>query len=397
MLTLVSIDTTPNPNSMKLNLKGLLEISGAFTHENQDLASNEVKKLLCIEGIQSVFVSVNFLTINRDPRIDWQRILESVRRIFEYPPEDDAASSVETQRQVAEKQGQIQVLVQTFRDIPIQVKVTDGISEERVGLPAYFGSAVQELQFHFGSDYLKERHWADWGIRYGSLSEVGHEVAEEIENMLDEATLDRQKQRLLDGALETPELKTLDETSTTRFDSPDWNERLRIVQQLKASEASLPLLTQALHDEKPQIRRWAAAKLSGVKNAESVEALCDALLNDSNVGVRRTAGDSLSDIGDISAQEAVCKALTDPNKLVRWRAARFLAEVGDETALPYLEKASEDEAHEVRLEIEAAINHIQQGSNALGPVWKLMSQNTTGFEQGTVEGIHKKNSPTKSI
>ena len=79
--------------------------------------------------------------------------------------------AVDDHRRAAEIQGQAQVLVQTFRDIPIQVKVTDGVNEERVGLPERFGHAARELQAHFGADYLKERHWADRGVRYGTLAE----------------------------------------------------------------------------------------------------------------------------------------------------------------------------------------------------------------------------------
>jgi HEAT repeat protein len=202
-------------------------------------------------------------------------------------------------------------------------------------------------------------------------------VTEEIESLWDEAKLN-QKKLLALGQLSEPEVvqpivKAVD-TSTLKLDSPDWHERFQAVQQLDASNDTLPHFIMALRDEKPQIRRWAAAKLAGVKSVESVEALSQALLNDSNVGVRRTAGDSLSDIGDITAQPAICQALSDPNKLVRWRAARFLAETGTEAALPYLENAKGDSEYEVRLEVEAAMNHITEGSKAALPVWKLMAQ-----------------------
>jgi HEAT repeat protein len=94
------------------------------------------------------------------------------------------------------------------------------------------------------------------------------------------------------------------------------------------------------------------------------------LLNDDSVGVRRTAGDALSDLGDASAQGAVCKALGDANKLVRWRAARFLAELGDENAVPFLQGASEDSEFEVRLEIQAALARIAGGKEGSVPAWK---------------------------
>ncbi len=375
-MTLVSIDTTPNPNSMKLNLSNVHGISGTFTQETADSAPQVIQPLLDIKGIVSVYATADFLTLNRDARVDWQSILKAAKQVFA-EQEQSTRPAIETQRQGVEPVGQVKVLVQTFRQIPIQVKATDGVMEARVALPARFGDTARELQAYFGVDYLKERYWADWGVRYGGLSEVAQEVAEEIESLLDESQLAQQKNQAF--AKETEPIKSqptihLRNESTFKLDSVHWEERFQALQALAATEDTLALLMKALQDEKPQIRRWTAAKLAGVKTAQSVAVLCQALLNDSNVGVRRTAGDSLSDIGDVSAQRAMCQALSDPNKLVRWRAARFLAEVGTETALPDLEKAKDDPEYEVRLEVEAAINHITQGSKAAMPVWKLMTQ-----------------------
>lgn len=371
MMTLVSVDTTPNPNSMKYNLSEPLGMTATFTAENAAAAPPFVQELLAIQGVNSVFCTASFVTLNRDPRTDWPAIMDAARRVFE--SKRNSATAIEDQRDAVEKQGQVEVLVQTFRDIPIQVKVTDGINEERIGLPERFGEAARELQTHFGGDYLKERHWAEWGVRYGSLEEVAREVAEEIEARMDEDRLNQRKRQAMGKTTEaTPKVDS--EPENLNPGSSDWYERFLAVQQLEATDKNLPLFIQALHDEKPQIRRWTAARLAGVKTPESVEALSDALLNDSNVGVRRTAGDSLSDIGDVSAQGAVCQALKDKNKLVRWRAARFLAEVGTKEALPALEQAKDDPEYEVRLEVEAAIHYIREGFDAPLPVWKLMSQ-----------------------
>jgi hypothetical protein len=377
MITLISIETTPNPNSMKLNLGETLTTTRTYTAAEKASAPPIVQQLLQIEGVISIFGTASFLTLNRDPRVDWQAILASAQGIFsgEVPE-----AGMEEQRRAAERQGQVQVWVQTFRKIPIQVKVTEGISEERTGLPERFGTAARELQAHLGADYLKERYWADWGMRYGILTEVVQEVAEEIESLLDTAGLEREKQLALGETPSFSQSQTPPETIRKNLESRDWQERFQAVQQLSASEENLSLLVKALQDEKPQIRRWTAAKLAGIKTSESVQALCMAMLNDSSVGVRRTAGDSLSDIGDVSAQAAACQALGDNNKLVRWRAARLLAEIGTEEALPKLEKAQNDSEYEVRLEVAAAIAHIQAGSKAALPVWKLMAQENHGLQ-----------------
>lgn len=373
---LISIETTPNPNSMKLNLNESLALVGTFRLENQAEAPVLVRKLLTISGVQSVFVSDDFLTLNRDPRADWQSVLNAAQEMVSEGFDGDVKPVGLEQNQLqGDSLGEIRVLVQTFRDIPIQVKVTDGNSEQRVGLPAYFGTAARELQGHFGADYLKERHWVDWGARYGTLAEIAQEVSDEIEGLLDEPMIERQKTLALENISQASHSQALVMDKQAYLEITDWHQRLRFIQALDAVEDHLPLLIVALKDEQPQIRRWTAAKLASVKTGESVKALCESLLNDSNVGVRRTAGDSLSDIGDAAAEQAVCQALKDSNKLVRWRAARFLTELGTEFALPFLEAARQEQEYEVRLEVEAAMNRIREGTAAPLPVWKQMSQN----------------------
>jgi Virulence factor/Scaffold protein Nfu/NifU N terminal/HEAT repeats len=391
MLTLISIETTPNPNSMKLNISEALERTGTYTTASKLAAPPVVQELLAINGIVSIFGAASFLTLNRDPRHDWEKILEAARNVFSgttataaATEPDDPQTQLAEQRLAAEKQGQVQVWVQTFRQIPIQVKVSDGIQEERIGLADRFGQTARELQAHLAADYLKERFWADGGIRYGISKDIAREVAEEIEVVWPPERLEAEKQRLLGQAptaLETSDASSgsdmardTSESLLKALDSLEWQERFQALQQLNASEKTLPLLIKRLADTKPQIRRWTAAKLAGVKTLESVQVLCQAMLTDSDVGVRRTAGDSLSDIGDVAAEPAACQALTDKNKLVRWRAARLLAEFGTQTALPALESAKHDSHYEVRLEVEMAIAHIQGGSKAAMPVWKLMAQ-----------------------
>jgi HEAT repeat protein len=68
------------------------------------------------------------------------------------------------------------------------------------------------------------------------------------------------------------------------------------------------------------------------------------------------------------------QALGDPNKLVRWRAARFLYEVGDESALPALRKAQGDPEFEVDMQIRLALERIEGGHEAAGTVWQQMTR-----------------------
>ncbi len=74
----------------------------------------------------------------------------------------------------------------------------------------------------------------------------------------------------------------------------------------------------------------------------------------------------------------MAEALKDSNKLVRWRAARFLYEVGDERALPALREAQDDPEFEVDMQIKMAITRIESGEEASGTVWQQMTRSIIG-------------------
>jgi HEAT repeat protein len=233
--------------------------------------------------------------------------------------------------------GQVKVLVQTFRGVPIQVKTSDGRAEKRVALLARFVDAAKQIQTATGANYLKDRYWAEHGHRYGTVDEVAAQVAEEIEAVKDAAALAHVVAAAAGpvevSGLENPAARA--ERAKSDLASDDWHRRYRALQELGANEEVIDHLALALKDPEVQVRRFAAALLGGTGSPKAVPTLCEAL-SDPSVGVRRTAGDSLSDIGDPAAQESMCGALSDASKLVRWRAARYLAEVGTELALPHL-------------------------------------------------------------
>ncbi len=105
-----------------------------------------------------------------------------------------------SQRQAAEKDGQVSVFVQTFRTIPIQVKVVGGNDEHRLSLGMRFNEVAMRIQDATGSDFLKERYWAVAGVRYGTVVEVAQEVFEEITGVIDEKALIEMEQKALGKA-----------------------------------------------------------------------------------------------------------------------------------------------------------------------------------------------------
>jgi len=291
--------------------------------------------------------------------------------------EKSAEQLPQAERLDAEKSGQVSVVVQTFKGIPIQVKVLGQGTEKRVALAERFAAAARNVQNETSADFLKERYWADWGVRYGEPDEIAAQVADEIEGTLDDQSL----KHLCDAATgksSTEAAPASRQEQEAKLASSDWHVRLRTVQELRLEEGDIPLLERALLDDQMQVRRFAAAGLGATGSSKAVAPLCRALLNDVAVAVRRTAGDALSDIGDVAAEEDVCKALSDENKLVRWRACRFLSEVGTKNAVPALEAVLQDGEFEVRLEAEAAIDRILKGDKGLAPVWKRMHEDASG-------------------
>lgn len=101
-------------------------------------------------------------------------------------------------------------------------------------------------------------------------------------------------------------------------------------------------------------------------------------LLDRSVSVRRTAGDCLSDVGDPAAMFVMIKSLKDSSKLVRWRAAMFLFELGDESAIPALKAAEDDPEFEVAMQARLALERIEGGEEAKGSVWKQMTESRKG-------------------
>ena len=363
-----SVETTPNPNSMKLNFHDPLGKTCTYTDAQDNEAPEFVVQLLKIDGVNSVFVCNDFITLIRKPTSDWQPIVEKATALFgetdssnlELPDfSDDEPTEI-----------QVQVFIQTFRAVPIQVKVVGAGGEAREALPARFNEAAMKIQEKTGADFLKERFWDERSTRYGVPVEIAREVADEITGLIDENTLEEivLKESGQTGLQTSAKIKSHD------LDSGSWHERLGAVQFLSESNAPVSKLIEAASDPHPQVRRLVAAALGMTESSEAVPVLSKMFVEDEHVGVRRTAGDALSDIGDPEAEKEVVKALFDKNKLVRWRAARFLFEVGTEFALPYLEKASRDKEYEVKLEVKAALDRITRGDKESLPVWKQMAK-----------------------
>lgn len=372
-LKIKAIEPTPSPNTMKIILNQELPMgkSHNYKKENSSEAPPVIQSILTIEGIKGVYHVSDFIAVERNAKYDWKELLLKVRQAFG----ESSIDSVNPEIVLDEHFGEIKVEIQMFKDIPLQVKLTDGSTEKRFGMPDYFLKARERAQLP-EENYILLRKWLQQGVRYGEFDQIGQEVVEELiaaypvdrlEDLVKKAVQkDLIKEQKL--TLQRRKLKAED------LDNPDWRIRYQLLEQMDDPELDdLPVLKKALTDEKPSIRRLATVYLGMIKEPVVLPSLYKAL-KDKTVTVRRTAGDCLSDLGFPEAQDEMIDALTDESKLVRWRAAMFLYEVGNEKALPSLKPAENDPEFEVSMQIKMAIERIEGGEAAKGSVWKQMTE-----------------------
>ncbi|OUM92288.1 MAG: virulence factor [Caldibacillus debilis] len=367
-MKIVRIEPTPSPNTMKVILDEELPRGerNNYKKETMDQAPEKIKAILAIEGVKGVYHVADFLAVERNPKHEWPAILAEIREIF---GEAEAASGGK-EPAPAEKFGAVQVFVQYFKGIPMQVKLIDAAEERRYGLPEIFAKAATEAQLP-GDNIVLLRKWVEKGVRYGDFDEIGRTVVEELQAAYPEERLEELVKKA--KGMETYRPKYI-KLVPEMLDHPDWRERYRLLEQMaEPSLEDLPVLRKALADEKPSIRRLAVVYLGMIKDKAVLPYIYEAL-KDKNVAVRRTAGDCLSDLGYAEAQDAMIEALKDPSKLVRWRAAMFLYETGDERALPALQEAENDPEFEVALQVKMAIERIRGGQEGPGSVWKRMTE-----------------------
>jgi hypothetical protein len=374
LMRILAIEPTPNPNNMKLVLDTALPDGESLNigRANRQGAPAYMQRLMDIPGVKSLYQVADFMAVERLPTADWQSLLQSVRNVIEG---DETHGQTQPEGEIASGFGEVHVLIQTFRALPMQIKLVSGLEQVRVALPQRFADAATRA-VGASKDLLTQRRWESRGTRYGELAEVGQAVVEEIDAAYDQERLERLVVAALQpGLWQAPELATLSpEEVSELLRAKDWRARYAAFDRLELTAAAMAVIERALADQHSSIRRLAVVYLGALNLPNSVPLLIQAL-SDQAAAVRRAAGDCLSDLGDPGAIPAMAAALSDPSKLVRWRAARYLYEVGDSSALPALRSVSEQDAFEVRLQAGLAIERIEGGKEAPEPVWRQMTRN----------------------
>jgi len=124
---------------------------------------------------------------------------------------------------------------------------------------------------------------------------------------------------------------------------------------VKIGPPAVEALTVALHNPNKDVRFNAARALGEIRDPRAVESILD-LLGDTNRTVRLAAARALGYIKDPRAVEPLSHALNDRTRMVRNYIAWALGEMGDERAVPALQKAYKHALMEGDLSGQFAIN-----------------------------------------
>ncbi|PSO48306.1 MAG: PBS lyase [Cyanobacteria bacterium SW_9_44_58] len=394
-MKLSSLETTPNPHCMKLNLDEAiadkpLTLKPRETSQQAPSAIERssvpeaIAQLVDIDGVREAFLSSNFVALIRQSQADWEPILSQAAKILGVADNADTELLSQSQPDTSSEEessknlGEVELAVLYFRGIPTQVRAIGEDAQKRVAMPDRFNEAMQRVVEATGANYVMERHWEPYASRYGEPEEVANMVAEEVASLIDEADLQEIEKKAKEGNQTETATQQTTETAALLEQlkySDHWKDRLKAIQKLEINDETFPAVVDALNDNRSTIRRWASALLGASETSQAVEPLSQAVLHDPSVIVRRTAGDSLSDLGDPQGIPTMCQALQDPSKLMRWRAARFLYETGDDSAIAPLETAKDQEGEfDVRLEMSAALDRISRGEERQLPMWMRLSQ-----------------------
>ena len=71
----VQTEVTPNPNSLKFLPGKKVSNSGPYEIVNKDQINNElIKNILSVNGVESVFLGQDFISVNKNDQINWDEI-----------------------------------------------------------------------------------------------------------------------------------------------------------------------------------------------------------------------------------------------------------------------------------------------------------------------------------
>ena len=83
-MKIISIEATPNPNSMRVVFDTELPSGTSHNYRKNDAetASEPAASLLKLDGIKGIYHVMNFMAIEKDSDVEWEGILTNIEAII---------------------------------------------------------------------------------------------------------------------------------------------------------------------------------------------------------------------------------------------------------------------------------------------------------------------------
>ena len=83
-MKIVSIEQTPNPNSMRIVLDTELPSGTSNNYKKSDAgtADEPISSLLNIDGINGIYHVMNFMAVEKSGDVEWEDILAEVQAVI---------------------------------------------------------------------------------------------------------------------------------------------------------------------------------------------------------------------------------------------------------------------------------------------------------------------------
>lgn len=83
-MEIINIATTPNPNTMKIDLN----IDSGDNKPNTYTKVKEgqpdfINAVLDVEGVKSIFQAMNFISVDKNSEVDWDKLLPNITKALE--------------------------------------------------------------------------------------------------------------------------------------------------------------------------------------------------------------------------------------------------------------------------------------------------------------------------
>lgn len=83
-MEIINIATTPNPNTMKIDLN----IDSGDNKPNTYTKLKEgqpdfINAVLDVEGVKSIFQAMNFISVDKNSEVDWDTLLPNITKALE--------------------------------------------------------------------------------------------------------------------------------------------------------------------------------------------------------------------------------------------------------------------------------------------------------------------------